>query len=204
MRFGARMSKKKSRGFTLIELMIAITVGVILATIGAMAMRDFFLRSRLRSAADDLAGQIAIARAEAMRLDRETTVLFTTTSSTVWCAGGRQFSPGGTEGITNVTDADVVTCDCSTSDSANCVVAAKTSLVNSTDYDGVELTGGGSTSLRFNRKLGTLFDLTAQTVNLQSQAKPDRYRLNIVVTPMGHARVCIPAGYVNFGGYKTC
>jgi len=204
MRFGARMSKKKSRGFTWCGVVIGIPAGGILATIGAMAMRDFFLRSRLRSAADDLAGQIAIARAEAMRLDRETTVLFTTTSSTVWCAGGRQFSPGGTEGITNVTDADVVTCDCSTSDSANCVVAAKTSLVNSTDYDGVELTGGGSTSLRFNRKLGTLFDLTAQTVNLQSQAKPDPYRPNIVATAMGHAPLVHPAGYVNFGGYKTC
>src|SRR5436190_10365550 len=156
MRFAAG-TRTRSRGFTLIELVVALTVGVILATIGASAMRDFFLRSRLRSAADDLAGQIAIARAEAMRADRETIVNFHAASTTNWCAGGRQFVPAGTEGLVTVTDLDTATCDCSdASDVANCLVAGKTSVSTSTDYSAVELTGGGSTSLRFNRKLGTL------------------------------------------------
>lgn len=204
MRRGPRFSGKVL-GFTLIELMIAITVAIILATLGAVSMREFFLRSKVRSAADDLAGQIALARAEAMRTDRNTSINVLAASASSWCSGGRQFvlGSGTTEGIT-LASGDAPTCDCSTSDVANCVVAAKTSLVKSTDYAGVDLSAGGGTALQFDRKIGTLKVLAPQTISLRSNAKPTKYQLNVVVTPMGHARVCVPATFVNFGGYKSC
>jgi prepilin-type N-terminal cleavage/methylation domain-containing protein len=207
MRRGTGLSRKPL-GFTLIELMIAITVAVILAALGAMSMRDFFLRSRLRSAADDLTGQIALARAEAMRMNRDTSVNILAASATSWCSGGRQYvNPGGSvEGIT-LAVGTIPTCDCAdASDVANCVVADKVSLVTSGTYNGVDLTAGGGTQLFYNRKLGTLADLTPHTISLRSNAKPSKYGLDVMVTPMGHARVCIPSGstFVNFGGYKSC
>jgi len=204
MRRGPGFSRKHL-GFTLIELMIAITVAIILATIGAMSMRDFFLRARVRAAADDLASQVALARAEAMRTDRNTSVSILAASDTSWCSGGRQYVlPGGsTEGITLAAD-DAPVCDCASStDVVNCVIAGKTSLVASTEFTGVDLTAG-ATDLQFDRKLGTLKVLAEHTVELRSHTKPDKYGLNVVVSPMGHARVCVPANFVNFGGYKEC
>lgn len=190
-------------GFTLIELMITLAVLVIVATVAAPAMGDYMLKSRVRGAADDLANQIALARAEALRLDRDVSVNVVATSQTQWCAGGRQFVVTGTEGIV-LASGVAPTCDCSTSDVSNCSVAAKTSLVTSTDYTGVDLVAGGGTALAFNRKLGTLTDLTARVISVRSNRQPTKFRLDVMVTPMGHARICVPSGASVFGGYKPC
>lgn len=202
-----RLTVGSSLGFTLIELMVALAVLVILATVAAPAMGDYVLRARLRAAADDMANQFAIARAQALRLDRDVRMQVIATSTTDWCSGGRQYTlPGGsTEGITLVADgADA--CDCSDAvDVLNCTIAANTSLVKSTDYPGVELTVGDGTDFTINRKLGVLEDLTlVPVITLRSERKPTLYSLEVQVSPMGNARICVPAGFFGFGGYQPC
>ena len=201
----AGLRRRKAGGFTLIELMVVMAITVVLLLIAAPVFTDFIARSRLRSAADDLTNQLALARAEALRLDRNVNVSVVG-SATAWCAGGRQYTipAGSIEGLVSAGSA-APACDCSSAtDSLNCLVENKFSLVKSIDYENVEMTAGGGTAFAFDRKLGTLTNLTGATLTLRSTTRPDRYKLNIVVNPMGHARTCAPAGFLTFGGIPSC
>src|SRR3989304_3761383 len=55
-----------SRGFTIIELMIAVRILAILSSIAAPAFREMIIASRVRSAASDLYESALRARSEAI------------------------------------------------------------------------------------------------------------------------------------------
>lgn len=54
-------------GFTLIELMVAITIVGILLSVGLPAMRDMLLNQKLRTAASDMHLSLMFARSEAIK-----------------------------------------------------------------------------------------------------------------------------------------
>lgn len=189
------------RGFTLVELMVSVAVAGILLALAVPGFSEYFAKSRLRGAADDLTNQLALARANAMRMDRDVVVSVVGTGTT-WCSGGRQFEPVGTVGL--VQASGFATCNCST-DASQCLVTGDQSLVTSTTYTGVEVVSvTGTAALQFDRKVGILTDLATRTVRFRSTEYPSNYVLNVVVSPMGHARVCVPSGARLFGGYRSC
>ena len=57
---------RSSRGFTLIELMIAVTLLAVVTALAAPAMGDFIIRQRVASQAGELALAMALARSEAI------------------------------------------------------------------------------------------------------------------------------------------
>ena len=189
------------RGFTLIEMMVTVAVAAILLALAVPSFGEYFAKSRLRGAADELTSQMALARASAMRVDRDVVVSVVGTGTT-WCSGGRQFSPVGTVGLVQGSSSE--TCDCST-DASTCLVTGDQSLVASSQFQDVELVSiVGTADLRFDRKVGALTDLAARTVKLRNTKFPATYILDVVVSPLGHARVCVPSGARSFGGYKSC
>ena len=194
-------SRGRRSGFSLIELLIAVAILSILLVIGLPSMFEFIASNRLKGAADALTSQMAIARSEAMRLDRNTSVNVVGADET-WCAGGRQFVPGaGTVGLVSAAG-NAPTCDCSSTPS-ECTIAGNTSVVTSADYSGIEITAGTG-SLQFDRKVGVLDPLATTTISLRHADYPTRFALNIVVGPLGHARVCTPSGAAVFGGFSAC
>ena len=58
---------RSSRGFTLIELMIAVTLLAVVTALAAPAMGDFIIRQRVASQAGELALAMALARSEAIK-----------------------------------------------------------------------------------------------------------------------------------------
>lgn len=197
-----RSRKYGPRGFTLIELVVTLTVLTILTAIAVPTYTDYLARSRVRSAAEGLVNQLALARAEAMRLHRNVLVSFVA-SPGAWCSGGRQTIVGA-EGI-DLASALATSCDCSTAAGrALCLVNGSPSLVTSAEHSTVSWVSATNNSLQFDRNVGILADLTGSTIQLRSLSRPTRYGLAVVVSPMGHARVCVPSGFAMFGGFRSC
>jgi type IV fimbrial biogenesis protein FimT len=65
---------RRSRGFTLIELMVVVAMVAILATLAAPSWTQIRIRSNIRSAVNDFTSSLYLARAEAVRLNVPVTV----------------------------------------------------------------------------------------------------------------------------------
>ena len=74
----------RAGGFTLIELMITISIVAVIAMIGIPAMGDFILNNRIRSQSGNLMLQLTHARSEAMRTASRVTICPGTSGG---CAG---------------------------------------------------------------------------------------------------------------------
>lgn len=60
-------TNRQSQGFTLLEMMITISIGAILLAIAAPNMRSFIVSNRLTSSANEIMGALGLARSEAVR-----------------------------------------------------------------------------------------------------------------------------------------
>lgn len=80
---------KTQRGFSLVEVMVTLSIIVILASAGAPAMQDFLTNQRLKGAASDLYTDVLRTRSEAIK--RNTTVTLVPNGN--WAAGWSLPSP---------------------------------------------------------------------------------------------------------------
>lgn len=80
------------RGFTLIELMVTITVAALLLAIGVPTFRDVALGSRLSATANDLLASVQLARSEAIK--RNITVTVCPSTDGAACDGGADWDQG--------------------------------------------------------------------------------------------------------------
>ena len=76
---------RSGRGFTLIELMVTLTIAAILLAFGMPQMREFIADQRVRSAISDIHGDLVFARADALGNQRRTVVVAKTGMD--WNAG---------------------------------------------------------------------------------------------------------------------
>jgi type IV fimbrial biogenesis protein FimT len=77
------MNSRRNHGFTLIELMITLTVAAIIVGLAIPSMRDFIRNNRLSGAANDLLHAMQVARTEAIKRQSGNVVVCGTTDSTV-------------------------------------------------------------------------------------------------------------------------
>ncbi len=78
-------TKRASRGFTLIELMIGIVIVAITMALGMPAYKTWILNTKLRTAAESIASGLQMARSEAVR--RNAPVQFTLGAGSSWIVG---------------------------------------------------------------------------------------------------------------------
>lgn len=182
-----------ARGVTLIELMVAIAVLAIIAALAVPSFRDFRERSVVRGAAEDLVGQIANYRFEAVRRNRALNLSFGGTPPTAaWCMGAVVGSAA---------------CDCATGSPA--CAAGTFPGDGATSLRGARLIDrsgfGLGQSFTFDPSTGTLISAgDAGSVTIASPTAALNYQLRVDVNALGRVSVCIPAGARALPGYQAC
>jgi type IV fimbrial biogenesis protein FimT len=86
------MAFAKLRAFTILELMITITIMAILVTIGIPAFQDYALKQRLNAAVNALHSDLLLARSQAIYRDMQVTAC--PGNPTAGCAGSTEWSDG--------------------------------------------------------------------------------------------------------------
>lgn len=157
---------RRARGFTLVELLIGLTILSMILAIGVPSFGVWIQNTRIRNAADAIANGLQLARAEAVR--RNTAVTFVGDVSSGWTvavgATEIQRRPAA-DGSDNV---QVTYGGGATQATFNCVGA----LANNID---------GSASL-------TQVDLSSSLASVSDGARP----LRVVVSLAGSVRMCDP------------
>lgn len=167
-----------SQGLTLIELMATLVVLAVLAVSAAPSLLDLLDRQRLRGAAENLRGDLLLARAEALRRNTPVSVAFRT---------------GGADGGWCYALSDAGPCDCRTHDA--CLIAGAPAHVAAAErFRRIGL----STNLRlgaatFQPARGTV---NAGTVTLTAGAR----EVDVVLSALGRVRLCSDT----LGGYPPC
>ena len=82
----------RSCGFTVIELMIVLSIIAVLIVVAAPSMRTMIISNQLRSVSGDLQSDMSIARSEASKLSQRVVICAssdqdTCTSGSAWSAG---------------------------------------------------------------------------------------------------------------------
>lgn len=185
---------KANQGFTLIELMVAVSVLAVLLALAAPSFADFFDKSRVRGAADSIVTLIATARGDAVKRGRNVTLSMRGNAS-AWCMGANEAAtPALNEAVATST-----ACDC-TSSSA-CFVDGSRRVVTSTEFAGVTASAVTMTFV-VDGKLGNLTPLGTHAVTLTSPA--GRYQVQLNVSPLGQTRACTPSGQLSISGFPPC
>jgi type IV fimbrial biogenesis protein FimT len=88
-------STGSSAGFTLIELMVVISILAIVLGISAPSLRSLILNARMSAQANDLLADLALARSEAIK--RNVRVAICSSSTGLACTGGTALRPAAWE-----------------------------------------------------------------------------------------------------------
>ncbi|MBI2731770.1 MAG: GspH/FimT family pseudopilin [Aquabacterium sp.] len=189
---------KSSRGFTLIELMVGLTILAFLLMSSVSSMSDWIRNSQIRSAAESIITGLNTARAEAVK--RNTTVRFQLTST---LGNDCTLDPAGKNWVINLSGGNPAgQCGKDLSDAADPYLLQKTVA---TDVNNPILINASQAALAFTGlgrqgRIDPAQQVTAVTIDV-SPATSGTCRkdggklrcLRIVVSPAGQARMCDPS-----------
>lgn len=200
----------KQRGFTLIELMVALVVLVVLATMAVPSFMDYMQKARVRGAVDQVTNVLARARQGAVKSNMPISILAKQKSGGAWCVGARQPAEPASQWAARPLTA--ASCDCSTAASVckvegevlvadTATLGSNTPTVSINDFD-----------FSYSPKLGGVSDngapgrvfLSNASSWLDVTSANGRYLVRVVVTPLGQSYACVPNDRPPFSGYRDC
>lgn len=185
-----RETSTGSKGFTLIELMVTITVLLIFLLMAVPSFAGLKQRSAIRGAADEMLGFWNEARFEAVKRNQLVKVGIMTGAGGAFCLGA----------ATTTDEADSTPCDCtSASPSVNACDVGRYPA-DQAEWNRVSLasvTVGGTTSLSalhpvvIEPKRTALTEAADKgTISLASPPGQSAYRINLSIDQLGRGVLC--------------
>lgn len=174
---------KKSPGFTLIELMVAMSVLAIALGFAVSSFGAMLERQRLQGAAESLYDMLLVARSES--INRYGNIYVSIATGAGWCHGID----------------DTAACNCGTAN--DCQVDGSAKVTSSIDSKTITLSSATTTQFRYNYQRGmpettTGLGLSASTFTFTSSAGET---LSVELSPVGRLRLCTSG---TFRGYPAC
>jgi len=194
---------RRKRGFTVIELLIALSIAAVILTLAVPNMGRFIEKRRLIGAAEAVYGQMQYARSEAISRSSKVYARVSADGSTTWDMGVST-TANCTPTITSPTTANA--CVLAVDDGDGVLDPGDGSVdtgdlvlktLHSTEFPNVTMSTTIS-QVTFDPVRGTA---SAGTVTLRYGTK---YELQVKTAIIGRIRMCSPSGTTNVGGYPTC
>ena len=180
----------KNKGFTVIELLIAVAVVAIVTSLALPSYRTIIEKRQVTSGAQQIASFLSLAQLEAVKRNEEVVVSYSAPDDGNWCIG---------------IDADDGVCDCGTNLNS-CTIDGATRVMTQDNLNYPEaltsMTGDGTFSFDPVRGMLTTFTDVA-SVGFVSQPE-NTYALNVDVGPTGRVRICSVDSSTKVPGFQTC
>lgn len=171
---------KYQKGFTLLELLITVTVLAIILVFGVPNLSGFFEKQRVTGAAQSFLSDIQYARAESIKQNAS---VYIELDDSQWCYG--------------LDDTPVTPCGCAGASAASCTINSNQYVVTSDRFPDVVMNESVSGSaITFNPARGTLGP--AGNVLFSSGNSSVR----VIWSSIGRARICAVSG--TSWGYDAC
>lgn len=173
------------KGFTIIELMIAIAVLAIVTSLALPSYRTIIEKRQVTSGAEQFKAFMSAAQLESVRRNQPVAVNFEWNGGS-WCLGIRTAE--------TVANAD---CDCTIADTGNasaCVMDGQLRVIDSNNLNYPDVLqssstlGGGDNNLIFDPVRGLIFG--NETANMEFLSDEGSYAVNVEVLPTGRMNIC--------------
>lgn len=178
-------TRSSQAGVTLIELMIAITLLAIIASVAVPSFVEVRERAVLRGAADQLVSFWATARFEAVKRSSRVKVSFVRDAGGQMCLGASM----------TATDGDDTACDCFTAGACNVATFPDAQARwSGTSWVAAPSFGDSNSGvLVIDPKTGFLTQASDDgALTIRSSGRDNHYRLRLVIDPLGRAALCEP------------
>lgn len=183
-----------TRGFTMIEVMIAITILAILMALGGPRMRIMLENAKIRSAAEGLRTGLQFARAEAVRRNAPIALNVEFTGDTGWTIGCMPVDPA------TCADAMIQERQRGEDRSTQINIAPAGTVVTFDNMGSMTnpAAGNGCGAVPAATASSACFMVTTQDAAIAADSRP----LAVVIEVGGKVRLCDPS--VNAGDTRSC
>jgi type IV fimbrial biogenesis protein FimT len=181
------------RGFTVIELMVAVAVIAIITSLALPSYRALIEKRQVTSGAEQIAAFLSAVQIESVMRNESMTVSYDRADVDSWCIGLISGSAACDCTVAN---------SCTVPDSAGTLVERVLAAGNLT-YPGVMDSITGSGSFTFDPVRGVLVN-PANVVEMELLSTGGNFALNVDVGPTGRVRICSGSPSAQVPGYAQC
>jgi type IV fimbrial biogenesis protein FimT len=179
--------RRRSAGFTLLELMVAIAIVAILATIAVPSFQEFARSSRLTSVTNNLVGAFQTARTEAMKRNRN--VMLQPIDGTNWSKGWIVFVDTNFNNSYAASEGDILISRTESTDASDEIPSyVKIEATGANNGQNYAIYDGSGFSKNTNNGFGGMTLQISRT-----DAPADFRKMRRIMVSIGRVRSCIPA-----------